>query len=265
MTLLDNLSLYLGVQFFYQPWGILMSHAQYILKSLVDLGLEDCHSAHVPMNPGLVLTMDMSAPLIDPTYYRVVVGKLRHCTVSRYDVSFAVGIVSRFLISPQEPHLAAAIQIWRYLKTTVNFAIYYRQGESVEPSGYSNSDYAGDADERKSTAGYILGIGSAPTTWNSKKQGEVTRSSAEAEYRAAAEATKEALWLRNLLSELKISIPKPVSIGCDNQSCICMATNLVLHERTKHIEAQCYFIRDNIRKERINLTSTCGHPHETIS
>jgi hypothetical protein len=121
------------------------------------------------------------------------------------------------------------------------------------PTGYSDSDYAGDPDERKSTSGYLFSIGSGLTTWNSKKQGEVARSSAEAEYRAVAEATKEALWLRNIMDELGMKLVKPITIGCDNQSCIRMATNPVLHERTKHIEAQCHFIRDNIKKNRIEL------------
>ena len=100
MSLLGPLSLYLGVEFFTTSCGILMSHKNYILKCLHDLGLTECKPASIPMDPGLKLLIDMGASLVDATYYRVVVGKLRHCTNSRFDISFVVRVVSRFLVAP---------------------------------------------------------------------------------------------------------------------------------------------------------------------
>ena len=109
MSLLVPLSLYLGVEFFTTPCGILMSHKNYILKCLHNLGFTKCKLASIPMDPGLNLLVDMGASMVDATYYRVVVEKLQHCTNSRFDISFAIKVVSRFLVAPQEPHLWAAL------------------------------------------------------------------------------------------------------------------------------------------------------------
>ena len=244
MSLLGPLSLYLGVEFFTIPCGILMSHKNYILKCLHDLGLTKCKPASIPMDPGLKLLVDMGASLVDATYYRVVVGKLRHCTNSRFDISFVVGVVSRFLVVPQEPHLQAAVQIFRYLKATQDLAICYHKGEEIIPSGFSNSNYLGDPNDTKSTSSYQFNLDSRPTAWRSVKQDEVSKSTAEAEYQATAKATSQAQWIRNIFIEIGLPhiVEQPISIGCDNQSAIQMAINPVLHEHTKHIEGTCHFI-----------------------
>jgi hypothetical protein len=182
------------------------------------------------------------------------VGKLRHCTNSRFDIFFAVGVVSRFLVAPQEPHLATTIQIFRYLKGTLDLAICYRREEVVIPSGFSDSDYLGDPNDRKSTSGYLFSLGTGPTTWKSVKQDEVSKSTAEAEYWAAAEAASQVQWMRNIFIEIGRPeiVQRPIIIGCDNQSCIRMAVNPVLHERTKHIKGTCHYLRDYIKKKELS-------------
>jgi hypothetical protein len=254
MSLLGPLAVYLGVSFFYEPAGILMSHTRYIIKCLDELGLTNCLPAAVPLDPSAKLSQDMDSPLLpDPTYYRIIVGKALHLNNTRPDIVFAVGVVTRYTKAPREAHLEAAIHIMRYLKGTMHLAILYRRGEEVTPSGYTDSDFQGDLDERRSTSGYLFNIGSGPTSWRSKLQDEIAESSSEAEYRACAEALKEALWLRNFFEDVGMTLTKPLIIYCDNQSCIALAKNPVQHARTKHLERGCHFTRHQIKQGRIEL------------
>eukprot|EP00253_Pinus_taeda_P031205 PITA_31205 len=109
--------------------------------------------------------------------------------------------------------------------------------------GFTDSDWAGDADDRKSTAGYVFTLGSGPITWACKKQAAISLSSAEAEYRGAVEASKEALWLRQILSEFGFEQQHPSTLWCDNQSAIQLCKDPVQHQRSKHIELHMHFIR----------------------
>eukprot|EP00253_Pinus_taeda_P025747 PITA_25747 len=109
--------------------------------------------------------------------------------------------------------------------------------------GFTDSDWAGDPDDRKSTASYVFTLGSGPITWACKKQAAISLSSAEAEYRGAVEASKEALWLRQILSEFGFEQQHPTTLWCDNQSAIQLCKDPVQHQRSKHIELHMHFIR----------------------
>eukprot|EP00253_Pinus_taeda_P022162 PITA_22162 len=109
--------------------------------------------------------------------------------------------------------------------------------------GFTDSDWAGGPDDRKSTAGYVFTLGSGPITWACKKQAAISLSSAEAEYRGAVEASKEALWLRQILSEFGFEQQHPTTLWCDNQSAIQLCKDPVQHQRSKHIELHMHFIR----------------------
>eukprot|EP00253_Pinus_taeda_P020387 PITA_20387 len=109
--------------------------------------------------------------------------------------------------------------------------------------GFTDSDWAGDPDDRKSIAGYVFTLGSRPTTWACKKQAAISLSSAEAEYRGAVEASKEALWLRQILSEFGFQQQHPTTLWCNNQSSIQLCKDLIQHQRSKHFELHMHFIR----------------------
>eukprot|EP00253_Pinus_taeda_P024491 PITA_24491 len=147
-------------------------------------------------------------------------GKLLYLTHTRPDLSFVVGLVARFMQNPHESHWKAAKRILRYVRGTVQFGIHYSAEASPLLVGFTYSDWAGDPDDRKSTAGYVFTLGSGPITWACKKQGPVSLSSAEVEYRGAVEASKEALWLRQILSEFGFQQKHPTTLSCDNQSAI---------------------------------------------
>jgi hypothetical protein len=128
-------------------------------------------------------------PLVDNTLYRKLVGSLLYLTHSRPDLSYAVGIVSRFMQEPHELHWKAAKCILRYVQGTITFGIHYAIESTLDLIGFTDSDWAGDSIDRKSTSGYSLSLGSRPICWSSKKQAAIALSSAEAEYREVVNIT----------------------------------------------------------------------------
>ena len=133
--------------------------------------------------------------------YRQLLGSILYLTHSRPDLSFAVGSVARYMQTPHESHWKATKIILRYIRGTIQFGIHYRTGGKPLLVGFTDSDWAGYPEDRKSTAGYVFSPGSRPVTWACKKQQALSLSSTEAEYRAAINASQEALWLRQILSE----------------------------------------------------------------
>jgi hypothetical protein len=181
-----------------------------------------------------------------------LVGSLLYLTHTRPDLSFAVGLVSQFSQDPHESHWQAAKRILCYIQGTPMYGIHYTSG-IPHIVGYTDSDWAGDVDDRKSTSGFVFCLGSGPITWSCKKQHAHALSSTEAEYRAAVLASQEALWLRQLMTEFGFPPDRPTLLWCDNQSAIHISRNPVEHQRTKHIELHMHFIRQLIQDGVIAL------------
>lgn len=168
--------------------------------------------------------------------HQSAIGKLLFLsTRTRPDIAFAVSNVAKFANNPTELHWKAVKHIIRYLAGTVTHGIQYQKGDTLECHGYSDSDWAG-IDDRKSTSGYGFLISSGLVSWKSCKQTCVALSTSEAEYMALSFAAQEAIWIRNLLSELQREyLIKPAIIFEDNQSSICLSKNPQYHGKSKHI------------------------------
>ena len=162
---------------------------------------------------------------------------------------------------PLESHWIAAKCALRYLSGTCNYGILYTDISDVTLACYSNSDWAGDLDDRRSITGYAFNIGSEVIAWSSKKQSTVALSSCEVEYQALCAATCEAIWLRRLLNDAGKEQKQPTSIKSDNQSTIKLAYNPVFHKNTKHIDTQFHFVREKIQSKEISLEycKTCDN------
>jgi len=145
--------------------------------------------------------------------------------------------------SPHNDHWDAVIRILRYIKRTLGQGLLYEDKGSTQIVGFCDIDWAGSPIDRRSTSGYCMSIGGNLVSWKSKKQNVVARSSAEVEYRAMAVATCELIWIKQLLQELKFGNAQQMKLYCDNQAALHIVSNLVFHERTKHIEIDCHFVR----------------------
>ncbi|CAA7399994.1 unnamed protein product [Spirodela intermedia] len=186
---------------------------------------------------------------------RSIVGSLRYLVNTRPDLAFAVGYVSRFLEEPRKDHLAAVKQILRYVAGTKSWGLRYerKKEKQVQLTGFSDSDFAGDVDARKSTTGVIFFLANSPITWQSMKQKVVAQSSCEAEYIAAANAACQGVWLARVLAEVHGSAPSVPMLKVDNKSAIALIKNSVLHGHSKHIEVKYHLVRESAEKGQINV------------
>ena len=208
--------------------------------------MSDCRPIDSPMDPNLKLLPGQGEPLTDPGRYRRLVGKLNYLTITRPDISFSVSVVSQFLQTPCDSHWDAVVRILRYIKGAPGRGLLYENKGHSHIVGYSDADWAGSPSDRRSTSGFCVLVGGNLVSWKSKKQAVVARSSAEAEYRAMALATCELVWLKQLIQELRFVEVSQMKLLCDNQAALHIASNPVFHERTKHIEIDCHFVREKV-------------------
>ena len=157
-----------------------------------------------------------------------------------------MSVVSQFLQSPYDSHWNVVIRILRYIKSIPSKGVLYENRGHTQVVGYIDADWAGSPTNRRSTSGYCVFIGGNLISWKSKKQDVVARSNTEAKYRAMTLATCKLIWLRHLLQGLRFGKDEQMKFICDNQAALHIASNSVFHERTKHIEVDCHFIREKI-------------------
>lgn len=256
MTDLGTLNYFLGLEFQYSSQGIVLHQRRYVQEVLRRFNMENCKEVATPIETNAKLSLDEEGISVDGTLYKQIVGSLRFICNSRPDISYGVGLISRFMSNPKASHLVAAKRVLRYLKGTQNYGILFPRGRSsseTEIEAFSDSDWSGDTVERKSTSGYFFRIMKAPISWSSKKQNVVALSSCEAEYIAASQAACQVLWLEAMLEELKIEYKKPVKLNVDNKSSISLTKNPIGHGRSKHIETKFHFIRDQVSKGKIEV------------
>jgi|UniRef100_A0A2N9EPG4 hypothetical protein len=204
-----------------------------------------CKPCKTPCVPNVRLSSTYGQPLTDGHAYRSLVGALHYLTFTRPDISFAVHQVCQFMNTPTDIHLIAAKRILRYIRGTLDHGLYYIPGP-ISLSAFSDADWVGDPNDKRSTSGMLVFLGPNPITWSAKKQLTVSRSSTEAEYRALASASAELCWLRTLVKDLGIFLSDPPILWCDNVSALAIASNPVFHARTKHIEVDFHFIHERV-------------------
>lgn len=231
-----------------------MLHQQrYSIDLLNRFGMLDCKPSITPIDTNVRLCANFVRKLEDTTMYRKIVGILIYLTLTRPYLAFVVGLLSRFMQTPRKPHLDAIRKVLRYIKTTINYGIVSKREPMCKLSGFCDADYAGDLNTRRSTTGYVFMLGSSAVSWSSKRQPTVSLSTTEAEYRAAAMAAQESVWLIQLLKNLNQEVDYKIPLFCDNLSSIQLAKNPMFHARTKHVEVHYHFIHEKVLKGEIDL------------
>ena len=253
MTDLGDLHHFLGISVTRSSDGLFLSQRQYAVDLLQRAGMAECHSTSTPVDTRAKLSATDGAPVADATQYRSLAGALQYLTLTRPDLAYAVQQVCLFMHDPREPHLALLKRILRYVKGTLSTGLHIGAGPVSSLTAYSDADWAGCPDSRRSTSGYCVFLGDNLVSWSSKRQTTVSRSSAEAEYRAVAHAVAETCWLRQLLQELHAPLSSATIVYCDNVSAVYMTANPVHHRRTKHIEIDIHFVRDQVALGQVRV------------
>ncbi|GKE53143.1 putative RNA-directed DNA polymerase [Tanacetum coccineum] len=224
---LENLKYFLGIEVLRSPKGIFICQKKYILDLLAEIRMINCKPADTPMMVNQKLFIEKKAKLADKNRYQRLVGKLIYLSHTRPDITYAVGVVSRFMHQPQVAHMNAVLRIVRYLKGTAGHGVLFRSNGHLNIQMYTYADWAGDKGTRRSTSGYFSLVG--------------------------ARGLAEALWIRKLISEIGFPPRGITQIICDNKAAIQISENPVQHDMTKHVEVDRHFIKEKLEAGIIEL------------
>ena len=230
-------------------------------KILQRFKMDSCKPAPTPLpvggHPNIDHEDNSDTDIGNAVPYKSAVGALQYLALStRPDIAQAVNFVSRFASKPGAQNWRDVKRILRYVAGTRALGITFKRSPDPNAAllhGFADADWGGDLQQRRSTTGFIFKIAGGPVTWRSKLQATVALSTAEAEYLSAAEAAREALWLRSLLHDLGLPQDDATIIFDDNQGAIAMTVNSGLHQRTKHIDVRHHFIKQHVDEGRVIL------------
>ena len=236
--------------------GILtIDQSSYVQNVLKRFGMDNCNPVSTPLEPGKHFTKTPeNEEGVDTQQFQALVGSLIYASIAtRPDISHSVAILSRHMSKPSKDHWGGAKRVLRYLKGTINLGLTFKRSSDFQLVGYSDADWAGDVDSRKSTSGYIFKIGDCMISWKSQKQSIVALSTTEAEYTALCSATQESVWLRRLLESINQRQNGSTTIFEDNQGAIYLSKNPRDHARTKHIDIKYHYTRDAVQRNIVNI------------
>jgi hypothetical protein len=230
-----------------------ISQEKYLREMLKRFQMEDSKPVGTPMVTGCKLSKDDDSPDVDQSSYRSMIGSLLYITTSRPDIMHVVGMVGRYQSAPKQSHLLAVKMIFRYLKETMTYGLWYPRNQNFQLIAYSDADWANCVDEIKSTSGGAFFLGDSLVAWLSKKQSSISLLTTEAEYIVAATCFTQVLWMIQTLAYLEVKYAAPIPIHCDNTSAISVSKNPVLHSKTKHIPIKYHFLREQVTNQVVKV------------
>ncbi|GJY86666.1 retrovirus-related pol polyprotein from transposon TNT 1-94 [Tanacetum coccineum] len=253
MSMMGQMSFFLGLQVSQSPGGIFINQAKYALETLKKYGMDLSDPVDTPMVDRLKLNEDLLGIPVDQTRFRGMVGSLMYLTASRPDLVFVVCMCARYQAKPTKKHLEAIKRVFRYLKGTIHMGLWYPKDNAMSLTAYADADHAGCQDSRRSTSGSAQFLGDRLVSWSSKKQRSTAISTTEAEYIAMSGCCAQILWMRSQLKDYGFEFNK-IPLYCDNKSAIALCcNNVVQHSRSKHIDIRHHFIREQVENRVVEL------------
>ncbi|KAJ9561627.1 hypothetical protein OSB04_006787 [Centaurea solstitialis] len=246
-----------------------LSQSTYIDKILKKFRMDESKKGFIPMQHGIVLSKtqcpvsSQDQDKMKSVPYAYAIGSIMYampCT--RPDVAYSVSVTSRYQQKPGEPHWVAVKNILKYLRRTKEmFLVFGGSEDEISVTGYSDASFQTDRDDFRSQSGYVFTLNGCAISWKSSKQNTIADSTTEAEYIAASDAAKEAVWLRNFLSDLRVvaSISRPIDIFCDNSGAVAQAKEPREHHKSRHVLRKYHLIREIIGRGDVRI---CKIPTE---
>ncbi|CAM8972421.1 unnamed protein product [Rhodiola kirilowii] len=201
MSMVGEMNYFLGLQVIQMDDGIFLSQSKYAKNLIKKFDLEKASHKRTPAATHLKITKGDAGSKVDQTMYMSMIESLLYLTASRPDIAYAVGVCVRCQADPKESHLLQGKRIIKYVCGTVDFGIWYTKDTNPHLVGYYDADWARNVEDRKSTSGGCFFLGNNMVSWFSKKQNNISLSTAEAEYIAARSCCTQLLWMKQMLAE----------------------------------------------------------------
>jgi hypothetical protein len=233
---------FLSITVEHRPDGLFLHQRTYTLDVIKRATMVDCKPCTTPIDLQVKLPADLGPPVQDASQFWSIASVLQYLTFTRPDIAYTVHQICLHMHDHREPHLTAMKRILRYLQGTPNYGLLMRRSSCSDLIVYTDANWTGCPDTRRSTSDYAMFVGDNLVSWSAKQQTVVSQSSAEAEYRAVSNGVAEATWLHQLLHELQSPPSRCTLVYCDNISAMYLSTNPVQYQRTKHVEINLYFV-----------------------
>jgi hypothetical protein len=253
MSMIGELPYFLSLQVKQSSTRIFISQEKYLKEMLKKFQMEDSSPVSTPMVVGCKNSKDEISLDVDQSTYRSMIGSLLYITASHPDIMQDVGMVGHYQSAPKQSHLVAVKRIFKYLKGTMTYGLWYPRSHNFQLTSYSDADWENCVDERKSTSGGAFFLGDSLVAWISKKQGSIYLSNTEDEYIVAATCCTQILCMIQTLADLKVNYTDPITIHCDKTSAISVSKNPVLHSKTKHIPIKYHFLEEQVTNRVVHL------------
>jgi hypothetical protein len=258
MSMMGELQFFLGLQIKQSKEGTFAHQAKYTKDIVRKFKMEYSKAMTTPMTTTTALDADEEGEHVDQKEYRCMIGSLLYLTATRPDIQLSVCMCAHFQASLRTSHRQTVKRIFRYLRHTPDFGLWYSASSPFVLHGFSDAGFAECRLDRKFTSGTCQFLGFYLVSLSSRKQSSVAQSTTEAEYVAAASCCSQLLWITYTMSDFGEEYTH-VPLQCDSTSAISVAKNPMLHSKTKHIEVRYHFLRDNVEKGKIALIHVPTH------